>query len=125
MWKRAKTLMKVYGQNIMENQSNYITDREEGEFCKALIKEGLHVFCEYIVYKIVCFVQYFYDEKIKEVVVKMFVNQMGQAFLEDVMKLKTETLTKFQWTNQTYLRKINEEEQRVFFSKQVCTDQNI
>lgn len=50
---------------------------------------------------------------------------MGQGYLEDVMKLKTQSLIKYEWTNDAYLKKIDQEQQRVFFSKAVRTDEGI
>lgn len=32
---------------------------------------------------------------------------MGQGYLEDVMKLKTQSLIKYEWTNDAYLKKID------------------
>lgn len=67
LFARTKTLMLIYGDNIQASQKEFITEIEEENFCNELRKSSLPIFAEYCLYKIVSFVEYFYDDKINQI----------------------------------------------------------
>jgi hypothetical protein len=50
-------------------------------------------------------------------VAKFIINEINQTFLEDVFKLETEELFKYEWTQEIYLKKIEEQQIKLFASK--------
>lgn len=63
LFSRAQTLMKVYGSNIQDGDSNYISNDEEIKFNEKLLRQSIDALAHYTLYKIVAFIEYFYDEK--------------------------------------------------------------
>lgn len=63
LFSRAQTLMKVYGSNILDGDSNYISNDEEIKFNEKLLRQSIDALAHYTLYKIVAFIEYFYDEK--------------------------------------------------------------
>lgn len=74
-----------------------------------LLKKDKKSYVEYVVYRIVSFIEYFYDEEIMRLSCKILVNEINKPYLIDVTSYKKKTLIKFQWTNDTYKRKLDEE----------------
>ncbi len=59
---RSRTLARIYAENIVAGQATYISPEDENEFSLQLLKRNKKSFAEYVVYKIVSFIEYFYDE---------------------------------------------------------------
>ena len=53
------------------------------------------------------------------VVAKILINELGNGYLEDVFKLEKYPLTKFEWTHDTYMKKMEEHERKVIYSKEI------
>ena len=44
---------------------------------------------------------------------------MGNCYIEDVFKLEKEALTKYDWTDEIYIKKMNEHEKKIIYSKKI------
>lgn len=74
LFARTKALMLIYGDNIQASQKEYISEIEEAKFCSELLKNSIEVFAEYCLYKIISFVEYFYDDKIDKLECSILIN---------------------------------------------------
>ena len=74
----------------------------------------MEVYAEYCLYKIVSFVEYFYDDKIEFIECSILINEFNRPYLLDVFKLQSKQLVKYNWTQEEYLKKINAEENKIF-----------
>lgn len=54
--------MKIYAEIVIPGESRYISPEEENAFSQQLLRRSKRTFAEYVVYKIVSFVEYFHDE---------------------------------------------------------------
>jgi hypothetical protein len=98
--------MLIYGDNIQESQMEYISEVEEERFCTDLLRSSIEIFAEYCLYKIVSFVEYFYDDKIDKIECSILVNEFNRPYLLDVFKLESKELVKYVWTQDEYKKKI-------------------
>ncbi len=53
---RARTLARIYAENIIEGEGKYISSEEENEFSMQLLKKDKKCFAEYVVYRVVAFI---------------------------------------------------------------------
>ena len=79
-----------------------------------MLKSSFEVFAEYYLYKIVSFVEYFYDDKIDKFDCSILVNEFNRPYLIDVFKLESKELVKYVWTQEEYRKKVEFEENRIF-----------
>ena len=61
LMERSKTLMRVYGGNMLEQEEKYISNEEEVAFMRALRWQSLDALAHYTIYRIVSYIEYFYD----------------------------------------------------------------
>ena len=60
---RSQVLMKVFATNIIAGEDKFISAESESKFSEELTNESKDAFAHYTVYKIVSFIETFYDEK--------------------------------------------------------------
>lgn len=109
--------MKTYGEYIREGDQGYISPSSELQFRKELQSSNLKRYTEYLVYQIVSYIEYFYDEFIKTAVIGFYYDEVGHAFLNEVYKLDIKSLIKFAWTNDIYRKRMDDEETKILNSR--------
>ena len=59
-------------------------------------------------YRIVAFIEYFYDEEILKLSCKLLINELNKPYLMDVTSYKKRSLVRFVWTHDTYKKKLDQ-----------------